>query len=77
MIFVVKRSAPVRVIMTRPMGKSSAPIILIRPGASDWYQGAALTESVTAQLVIMSEKQVWRNRTWLTQNRAMDPPLPS
>lgn len=33
MMFDVKRSAPVRTIMTRPMGNMRAPMVLIRPGA--------------------------------------------
>lgn len=34
-MFEVKRSAPVRIIMVRPIGKSREPISLIRPGALD------------------------------------------
>jgi len=41
MILLVNRSAPVKTIMTRPMGNTSPPIVLIRPGAFSWYHGAA------------------------------------
>jgi hypothetical protein len=37
MMFEVKRSASVRTILTRKMGKSSAPMVRIRPGALAWY----------------------------------------
>jgi hypothetical protein len=46
----VKRSAPVRMIITRPMGNMRAPAVRIRPGAWVWYQGAVLVERRTAQL---------------------------
>jgi hypothetical protein len=50
-MFEVKRSAaPVRTIMTRPMGNMRAPAVRIRPGACSWYHGAVLVESRTAQL---------------------------
>lgn len=49
MMFEVKRSEPVRTIMTKPIGKINAAIIRMRPGAFSWYQGAALTERVIAQ----------------------------
>lgn len=46
----VKRSAPVRVIITRPIGNSKAPIKRIKPGAFSWYHGAVLTLNVMAHL---------------------------
>jgi hypothetical protein len=49
-MFEVKRSAPVRTIMTKPMGNMRAPAVRIRPGACSWYHGAVLVESKTAQL---------------------------
>ena len=50
MMFVVNRSAPVKVIMTRPIGNTSDPNHLMRPGALSWYQGEALTLRVNAHL---------------------------
>lgn len=41
MMLLVKRSAPVKTIMTSPMGNTSPPTVLMRPGAFSWYQGAA------------------------------------
>lgn len=40
MTLLVNRSAPVRTIMTRPTGKSIAPVVRMRPGAFSWYHGA-------------------------------------
>ena len=44
----VTRSAPVKMIITRPMGKTIAEIILIKPGAFSWYHGALLVMRDTA-----------------------------
>jgi hypothetical protein len=44
----VHKSAPVTTIIVRPNGKMTAPIILIRPGAFSWYQGAVCVLSDAA-----------------------------
>ncbi len=49
MVVPVNRSAPVSTIITKPMGKIKAPIILIRPGALSWNQGAVLALSAAAE----------------------------
>lgn len=46
----VKRSTPVRTIITRPMGNMRAPAVRIRPGACSWYQGAVSVERRAAHL---------------------------
>jgi hypothetical protein len=43
----VKRSAPVRTIITRLIGNISSPAVRIRPGALSWYQGAVSVERRT------------------------------
>lgn len=45
----VKRSDPLKTIITSPTGKVSAPIVLINPGAFSWYHGDAFVETRTAQ----------------------------
>lgn len=45
----VHRSAPVRTIMHKPYGKTSAAKVRMRPGAFFWYQGDVLVESAVAQ----------------------------
>jgi len=50
MMLEVKRSAPVRTIMTRPMGNIRAPRVRISPGALVWYQGAVSVERRTTEL---------------------------
>ena len=37
--------------MTSPTGKNVAPMVLMRPGAFSWYQGAVSVDNVTAQLL--------------------------
>jgi hypothetical protein len=54
----VKRSAPVRTIITRPIGNTSAPAVRIRPGALSWYHGAVSVERRTAQLRFVSKRGV-------------------
>jgi hypothetical protein len=49
-MLLVGGSAPVRTIITRPMGNRRPPAMRIRPGAWVWYQGAVLVERRTAQL---------------------------
>lgn len=49
MMLEVKRSAPVRTIITSPIGNIRAPAVLISPGACSWYHGAVSVESMTAQ----------------------------
>ena len=49
MVVAVKRSAPVSTTITRPRGKTPAPINLMRPGAFSWYQGAVMAVRETAQ----------------------------
>jgi len=48
MTLLVYRSAPVSATKMRPMGKRPAAMVLIRPGAFSWYQGAVLVERVMA-----------------------------
>lgn len=38
----VQRSAPVKIIMHKPYGKTSAEIVRIRPGALSWNQVVVL-----------------------------------
>lgn len=45
----VAKSAPVRMIATRPKGKMRAANSLITPGAFSWYHGAVLTVDTAAQ----------------------------
>lgn len=48
MFDAVNRSAPVNTTITKPKGKTRAPIILINPGAFSWYHGAVLAMSDAA-----------------------------
>ena len=47
--FDVNRSAPESTIIVSPIGKKTALMVRISPGAFSWYQGAAAVESSTAQ----------------------------